>query len=94
MSNRITERDLKGAIKTLNRITGNPETPWSRNEDGTIVSHAGSYRLDMAYGGNKLVQIVNEYGGIREITYGFIPKRDLYHQIWAYIKGIEDGKGE
>ena len=93
MSNRITERDLKGAIKTLNRITGNPEANYRREGDKTIAN-VGSYYLDMAYGGNKLVQIVNEGGGIREITYGFIPKRDLYHQIWAYIKGIEDGKGE
>lgn len=93
MSSRITERDLKGAIKTLNRITGNPEANYRREGD-KLIANIGSYYLEMAYGGNKLVQIVNEGGGIREITHGFIPKRELYHQIWAYIKGIEDGKGE
>ena len=93
MSNRITERDLKGAIKTLNRITGNPETPWSRNEDGTFTDHIGHYQLDSANGGYKLEQIVGPGGGVREITRRG-NKSETYYQIWAYIKGIEDGKGE
>lgn len=45
-----------------------------------------SYQLDGAYGGWKLVQIVNKQGGQRDISCGgFVSKRELWNQIQAII---------
>ena len=52
----------------------------------------GHYCLDGAYGGWKLVRTMNDGGGIDEITYGFVSKRELYDLINAYIKGVESEK--
>lgn len=82
---RPTQRDLDGLINRLNRMTGNNPQPWSNGK-----SNIGTYCLDNAYGGNKLVQIVNEGGGERNITHGYVSKRECYVMIAAYIAGIED----
>ena len=91
MAQRITERDLNGVCKTLNKVTGNPETPFTRDEAGKHSANIGNYHIDSAYGGYKLVQMVNTGGGIRTITSGYITKRELYYQIHSYMDGILEG---
>jgi hypothetical protein len=90
---RITEKMLKGSIDYLNKITGQPATPYTKIGD-KFTANIGNYHLDCAYGGYQLAQIVTEGGGIRTITSGFCPKRELYYQIRAYIEGIEEGSGQ
>jgi hypothetical protein len=43
--------------------------------------------IDSAYGGYKLA-VIDEQGGQRDITGGYIPKRELAGRIQAYIEGI------
>lgn len=74
---RITEKQLDGAVARLNRMNG-MENP----KYGTV----GMYVLDGAYGGWKLAQIVSEGGGQRDVSVGgFMSKRELWNQIQAII---------
>ena len=84
---RITEKQLKGSIEYLNKITGHSLESYS-NTGGKFKANVGTYYLNCAYGGYQLVQIVTDGGGIRTITGGFCPKRELYYLIRAYIDGI------
>jgi hypothetical protein len=77
MRTRITVTDLRAAVDLLNRTTD--ATP------GAI----GSYILDGAYGGWQLQRLATDGGGIRQITYGYIPARELLERISAYRHGYE-----
>ncbi len=89
MTTRTTQKDLDGLVNRLNRITGNAPAPYTKTGD-KFVANIGNYHLDNAYGGVKLVQMVNAGGGIRTITSGYETKANCYAQIAMYIKGIED----
>lgn len=87
---RITKRDLDGAVDRLNVLAGYPEgTPlWTRDADGKNRATIGMYLLSGAYGGWKLEQIVSDGGGVRSITHGYLPKREVYNMIHAYREGM------
>lgn len=89
MTNRTTQKELEGLVSRLNRLTGNAQEPWTQI-NGKLTANIGNYYLEMAYGGVKLVQVVSDGGGIRNITSGFETKRNCYMQIASYIHGIED----
>ena len=87
---KITMRDLEGAVSTLNRITGQAPEPYTKTGACEHVANVGNYHLDGAYGGWKLNQMDNENGGARDVlSAGYVPKRELYNLVWAFIKGIE-----
>jgi hypothetical protein len=77
---KITQKDLEAVLKRINSKAGfeNPK-----------YSTIGSFLLDGAYGGWKLAQYCNEHGGQRDITSGFIPKKELYYQMHAFLSGME-----
>ena len=89
---RITLCDLENKIKYLNQITKNEVVDFNSNLDGLIMKwNVGTYTLDRAYGGHKLIQITNSGGGCRDVLRtGFTTKRNLYNNIDSYIRGIED----
>lgn len=82
MRTRITVTDLRAAVALLNTTTGN--TP------GAV----GSYVLCGAYGGWQLLRLSNASGGVRQVTYGYLPARDLLEQISAFRKGYEQAAYE
>lgn len=92
MANRINLSDLQAVCNRINRITGNAIEAYTRNDDGKLTANIGTYTLDSAYGGWQLVQIVNDAGGVRSITIDYIPKRELYHQMQAFLSGLETRK--
>ena len=47
---RITRKDLDGAVNLLNRITNNPSDPYS-GEHGKWVANIGNFHISGAYGG-------------------------------------------
>ena len=95
MSQRITEKDLNGAINRLNRITNSPATYSDKQENGRFKSNIGHYHLDFAYGGVKLMRTVNESGGVTcPIAMGYETKKEAYYMIHAFINGIESVKNE
>lgn len=74
---RITESHLNNQLHLLNENTGNPVEQWNENRKMN-VNH---YTIDYSYGGCKLVQIVNESGGQREVTNYRLTKRELYYVL-------------
>ena len=86
---RITRKFLEAQINTLNRMTGNPEEPYRRNEAGKSVANVGNYHLDGAYGGFSLFRMGNESGGCSDIfSCGHVSARQLSDLISAYMAGI------
>lgn len=47
----------------------------------------GALCISGAYGGFQLQEFVNDCGGIRNLTSGFLPKRELYYQLRAMLAG-------
>ena len=93
MAYRYTQRDLDGAVRGLNLMAGftaeEADAPlWihTRGEDSRAM--VGRYYVFGAYGGWKLVQIVNEAGAERGITDGYGTKREVHHLIHAYREGM------
>ena len=85
---RITNNDLELVCNRINEVTNSP-LEYSNKDKEKFESNIGHYHIDKAYGGNKLVRTVNNGGAIEEITYGFLPKRELYNQMQSFLRGIE-----
>lgn len=99
MAHRYTKRDLDNAVRGLNLMAGftaeEADAPlWihTRGEDSRAM--VGRYYVSGAYGGWKLVQIVNEGGGERGITDGYGTKREVCQLIHAYREGMAAGRGD
>jgi hypothetical protein len=88
---------LEGLVKIINRITGSPETPWSKDGE-RMKANIGNYHLDGAYGGYSLNRMVSEGGGVSDVfRCGHVSKRELYNRMRAFIDGLEtrnNPKGE
>lgn len=96
MAHRYTKRDLDGAVRGLNLIAGftaeEADAPlWIHTRGENSRAMVGRYYLYGAYGGWQLQQIVNEGGGERAITQGYLSKREVYHLIHAYREGMAAG---
>ncbi len=94
---RITERDLKGLVERLNRITNSPLTYCSERPNGEVINgssrvvNIGHYHFSHAYGGVCLHRTSNASGGVNTVlSGGHVPKRQAYNDTWAFIKGIEN----
>lgn len=87
--NNITQKDLQAVADRINRVAATPLTYSDNQPDGKFKSNIGNYHLSGAYSGFQLVQTVNEAGGIRSITHGFLPKREVYNMMQAYCLGLE-----
>ncbi|MFH2073736.1 MAG: hypothetical protein ABIJ57_00120 [Pseudomonadota bacterium] len=52
-------------------------------------------QIDRAYGGCKLVQVINAQGGESDVIHtGHIPARDLYNRMFAAVEVIRYAKWE
>jgi hypothetical protein len=81
---------LQVLVDDINRLTGSPLKPWTRQADGTMKANIGNYHLSGAYGGVCLHQMSNESGGVRTpLSYGHVPKRELYGMLQAFISGLQ-----
>ena len=91
---RITDKQLEAVIDRLNTLTGNPLTPYTRDDvTGRHSANIGNYHLNGAYGGVSLHRMMNPGGGITDVfSVGHVPKRQLYELMHAYIQGINAGK--
>lgn len=78
MSNRITEKMLDHLCGQLNVGAGiDPYAPHNTQ---------GKYVLSGAYGGWQLQRV--EGAGVRSITSGYVPKRELYDAMYNILQGI------
>lgn len=93
---RYTKADLDGAVRGLNLMAGftaeEADAPLYTREGGEYRAMVGRYTLQGAYSGWQLQQVVNEGGGVRAITQGYLSKREVYHLIHAYREGMAAGR--
>ena len=84
---RITQKDLEYLVERINKITGSPKTPYTKNGIG-YTTNIDNYHLDYAYDGVQLVRTVNKAGGVQTISQCcHTPKRELYNWMQAFIAG-------
>lgn len=82
MTNRITNKDIETLTRQLNEKHGHNVKPWNTE---TREANIGTFYVDSAYGGVKLVQIDSESGGVRSISpNGYGTKRELY----TFLRGM------
>jgi hypothetical protein len=89
---RITDKQLNNLATWINELTDSP-VEYRNQETGKI--NIGHFSISHAYSGVCLHRIVNEGGGCSTpIVHGHIPKRELFEQMHAFIKGLEFAKYE
>lgn len=97
MTNRITNADLERLLIAINKATGNAlepyaNEPWTDPRTGMKTNNkanVGTYYISGAYGGVKLVQICNEFGGERTVSsHGYGTKRQLYTFMQGMLNGL------
>lgn len=87
---RITDKHLDALAKRLNTLTNSPQDAYRRDENGRTRANVGNYHISHAYGGVCLHRMGNEGGGVSTpLSSGHIPKRALYNEMHAFIRGIE-----
>ena len=74
---RVTKKDLYAQIEWLNKQF--------HVEDGAV----GSYQLDCAYGGYRLVKLANSFGGQSDVQYYRGTARETMNFIRAFSAGAE-----
>lgn len=97
MSDRINQRDIDGALRGLNltaglsphEATGDVHRYGEGLTGGWIL---GRYWVMGAYGGWQLVQVINEHGGVRAVSVGYVSRRELLQIIRAYSEGMAAGR--
>ena len=83
---------LEVRVDYLNELTGSPKTPYTNGKDGKLTANIGNYHLSGAYGGFCIHRMVNEGGGVdTPLSYGYIPKRELFEKLTSFTRGIEYG---
>ncbi len=96
---RITQKSLGYLVDRINKATNSPEKSYTRNgqkgkREIGFTPNIGNYHLDYAYGGVKIVRMVNEGGGITDISRnGFGTKRELYNWMQAFLAGLTNEGG-
>lgn len=84
---RITNKDIKGALDRLNSALGRNVETYSKREDGTYKANIGNFHEYSAYGMVGLHEMFNEGGGVKSHG-GLGTKRELYERIHAMLDGI------
>lgn len=85
----ITKNDLDNLVKRINVAKKyKPVREIGRYKNKKFKSNAG-YHLDGAYGGYKLVFSKKDESGVRNVTSGYVPKKELYNQMKGILYGIK-----
>ena len=86
---RVKQEDLGHLVRRINKATGSPAVAYTKTND-KYTANIGNYHLDYAYGGVQLIRMVNDGGGVENIsTQGFGTKRQLYHWMQAFLVGVD-----
>ncbi len=89
MSERITQKQIEAIAHRINLITKSPLEPWKRI-DGKLTGQIGCYHMSYAYGGAALHRMHTEGGGVEDVLgIGHQSKREMYHAMHAFIRGLE-----
>ena len=91
---RITNSDLEGLVRVINKLTNSPQDPYYWDENKKLRPNGNCYHLSGAYGGVSLHRMCNDGStGIHDVfSCGHQPKRDLYNRMRSFIVGLEVDK--
>lgn len=90
---RITNNQLESLVTYINTLTGSPQTPYTRDEQGSLKANVGNFHLYFAYGGVNVHRMSNESGGVNTpICSGCTTKRELFEKMHSFIRGLEFNK--
>lgn len=93
MSARISIKDCEGLVKLINQMNGQPIAPYTKLDAGGYKVNIGNYHIDSAYGGHALHQMMNDGGGVHDISAcGYMTKAEFYQWLRAFIRGLETSK--
>lgn len=91
MAQRITQKDLEAVANRINLITKSPTEAW-KIVDGKHTGQIGCYHMSYAYGGAALHRMDTTGGGVQDVLrIGHQPKKDMYHAMHAFIRGLDAG---
>jgi hypothetical protein len=94
---RITERNLEIMCDLINARTGHTTAPYQAERDvnGNLRGNPGTYVLAGAYGGWRLERMAKDggTGTYDALGSGYVPKRELYSLMAAYLDGLRDAQG-
>jgi hypothetical protein len=84
--NRITDSDLEGLVRVINKLTNSPQDPYYWDENKKLRPNGNCYHLSGA-----LHRMCNDGStGIRDVfSCGHVPKRDLYNRMRSFLVGLE-----
>lgn len=84
MSERITKKRLERSLENLNHVFGENPAPYTKTDEG-LRANAGTFVLDIAYGGYA-VDRMHKSGGVSNVI-GRGTARETWEQIQAYMAG-------
>ncbi len=82
-----TKADIDLLVLVLNNRLGRPHYGWDHTPDG-IACKVGALLLDQSYGGQRLHEVVNSSGGVREVS-PRLPKSRMAEFLRAMLIGID-----
>ena len=87
--NRVTMKDLEQLVKILNKRMNRPEVAYIKGDDGKLITQAGHFMVDGAYGGYRIEEMY-EGGGVT-VPFGHArkTKRELYDQLSTILDTID-----
>ena len=88
---RISEKHLESVCNTINRMTGSPEQPYLRTEEGKYLPQAHCFHLEYSNGGVRLARMCST-GTATSTELPGGTKRALYEQMHAMIQGLRIAK--
>jgi len=91
---RINRAELYSLVERINICAGKKTKPYTKDSNGNLKANVGTYCLSWAYSGVCFEQMDNEGGGVTQPFHcGYIPKRELYDLLQAFIAGLRTGQG-
>ena len=91
MTEKMTRSKLDARIDYLNRLTGSPIEPYSKDTDGNWIANHGKFHIEGAYGGYKLARMAGLNGCSQDpLNTGYVSMRALYDAMDCYIRALED----
>ena len=91
---RITNDMIERQVKRLNTLCGVGDEMYKPRHDisGRLIANGGVHYLQGAYSGFQIERMCEGGGSSHLFSVGFVPKRELYGLLVAYIDGMERHK--
>jgi len=98
---RVTQAELDTLVRQVNEALGRPIGTWTRHDvpcsscgvthtaQSRYTANVGNIHLSQAYGGVQVVEVINDEGGMSQLTYHHGTKREAALFLRGMLAGIE-----